>query len=106
MMRENCKPQMQSYVMMFEMVKIRHPDAKPADCVFLDDAKVNLKTAKEFGFKTGFFFFLYWCLLANFLIDHFFENKKFWCVASMTICLNIARHTLILLWMMFDQPKR
>ncbi len=52
MMRENCKPQMQSYLLMFEMVKKKHPNAIPSDCIFFDDAKVNLKTAKEFGFET------------------------------------------------------
>lgn len=47
------KPQMQAYVLMFEMVLKKFPGAKPENCVFFDDAKVNLKTAKEFGFKTG-----------------------------------------------------
>ena len=51
-MREHCKPQPQSYQMMIDMVRQKHPDAKPEDMIFFDDAKVNLKAAKAFGFRT------------------------------------------------------
>ena len=51
-LRDNCKPRARSYEMMLEMIRARHPDAVPADVLFFDDARVNLKAAKEFGFGT------------------------------------------------------
>jgi FMN phosphatase YigB (HAD superfamily) len=74
-MREHCKPQMTSYTLMFEMVKQKFPDSQPSDCVFFDDAKVNLKSAKHFGFLTGlrrkrerFFFIFFIFLFFSFLV--------------------------------------
>lgn len=51
-MRADCKPNPGSYHMMWNMITSKHPNALPQDCIFFDDAKVNLKAAKDFGFKT------------------------------------------------------
>ncbi len=51
-MRENCKPSRAAYVLMMELISAKHPQTRPEDVLFFDDAKVNLKTAKEFGFAT------------------------------------------------------
>ena len=51
-MRADCKPNMGSYEMIWKKVVAKHPTVAKEDCVFFDDAKVNLIAAKKFGFTT------------------------------------------------------
>jgi FMN phosphatase YigB (HAD superfamily) len=51
-LRANCKPRARAYEMMMALIASKYPDVAPGDVLFFDDAKVNLKAAKEFGFGT------------------------------------------------------
>ena len=48
----DCKPNVGAYEMMLRMIRKKYSDAKFEECLFLDDSKANLKTAKDCGMKT------------------------------------------------------